>query len=548
MNRPPRRAPFLAMLPAILLGALLAVPATRSSHAAEEPPEREAGDDSQGSVDQFDLLRFNNTSASHYYYSLPPGSEPLIYFFPPVPPPLGADYPVLGRPAPRAPAPPELAAYVDEWFYPFLGVRLLAGDLTKELRAELEAYRAAKIALQNELRAGLAGLKGVDPAGREQELGTLAREQAPRIVALEAVAERIRGELRLAWLAETRAGDGASADKAGWHLPAERRAPATPGELQLEAEAMHGIAFFGEGLSAGQRRLLLAAAIELRAAANAPPGTRSAPQEGWLLYFSPEPARIRLAANLSAALARRLSEYAVAKQGLITELCDTLRRGSAIDAVGRLEALKRLAADQAPRLAALEGQAEEIRRELVAMPNAPGPPAQFPLPPEIMARIAVYRGHKLAVLKTLHALLADPSRTTERNPTPGKVEEGGEPPAPARETASPVVRPAKPRVSVEEFNRRQSALLGELNAERAAIREALSEYGRATNRPTDQKSIDDLLKDFESARQEQEIWDKYRDYQAAVLLPGLSPEQRRLLFGSAVEQLALPLPAGIQMR
>jgi hypothetical protein len=110
-----------------------------------------------------------------------------------------------------------------------------------------------------------------------------------------------------------------------------------------------------------------------------------------------------------------------------------------------------------------------------------------------------------------------------------------------------VVRPANLRVSVEEFDRRQSALIGELNMERAAIREALSEYGRATNRPTDRKSVDDLLKDFENARQQQEIWDKYRDYQTAVLLPGLSPEQRRLLFGAAVEQLALPLPAGVWM-
>ena len=58
------------------------------------------------------------------------------------------------------------------------------------------------------------------------------------------------------------------------------------------------------------------------------------------------------------------------------------------------------------------------------------------------------------------------------------------------------------------------------------------------------KSIDDLLRDFEEARQEQETWAKYRDYRDAVLAPGLSPAQRRLLFDAAVEQLALPLPAG----
>jgi hypothetical protein len=40
------------------------------------------------------------------------------------------------------------------------------------------------------------------------------------------------------------------------------------------------------------------------------------------------------------------------------------------------------------------------------------------------------------------------------------------------------------------------------------------------------------------------MWDKYRDYQAAVLMPGLSAGQRRLLFDAAVEQLDLPLPSG----
>jgi hypothetical protein len=60
----------------------------------------------------------------------------------------------------------------------------------------------------------------------------------------------------------------------------------------------------------------------------------------------------------------------------------------------------------------------------------------------------------------------------------------------------------------------------------------------------DRKSINDLLEEFENSRQEQEVWERYRDYQTAVLLPGLSPEQRRLLFAAAVEKLALPLPAG----
>lgn len=38
--------------------------------------------------------------------------------------------------------------------------------------------------------------------------------------------------------------------------------------------------------------------------------------------------------------------------------------------------------------------------------------------------------------------------------------------------------------------------------------------------------------------------DAYRDYRTAVFEPGMSPEQRRLLFGGVLEKLDLPLPRG----
>jgi len=83
-----------------------------------------------------------------------------------------------------------------------------------------------------------------------------------------------------------------------------------------------------------------------------------------------------------------------------------------------------------------------------------------------------------------------------------------------------------------------------LTAEKDGIRKALAQFVRSGEVMRDRKSINDLLEEFENSRQEQEVWERYRDYQAAVLLPGLSPEQRRLLFDAAVEKLALPLPAG----
>ena len=548
----PQRA-SLPVLPAIVLLNVLAAapPTTTPAPGSVEQKEGEPKDKSQRQIDPFDRVRYTTETASHYYYPSPPSSEPLVFFFPPLPPPLGSEYPQLGPLVARPPAPPELAAYVDELFYPLLGARLIDDNLPKALQSQIQAYRAAKVALQNELRARIAGFKDADPAERERQLAAFATVQTPRIVALETTAEKIRRDLLPTGLFGSPADKGDPTGKNGWHLRAGRDVSVTPEDLRLQSETMRGVAFYQEGLSAAQRRLLLEAAVELETTTNSSPGANATQAEAWLLHFSPEPARIRLPANLPAPLAKKISDYVSAKKGLTTELCDVLRRNNDVGTSARTEALKALAADQTPRIAALEAVAEGIRRDLADLPNPPGPPAPPALPQELITRISAYRGHKLAVLQALYAMLADPSKAGDSVPMRREKETGasGENPPPwMRDGAAPVVvRPANLRVSVEEFDRRQSALIGELNMERAAIREALSEYGRATNRPTDRKSVDDLLKDFENARQQQEIWDKYRDYQTAVLLPGLSPEQRRLLFGAAVEQLALPLPAGVWM-
>jgi hypothetical protein len=103
------------------------------------------------------------------------------------------------------------------------------------------------------------------------------------------------------------------------------------------------------------------------------------------------------------------------------------------------------------------------------------------------------------------------------------------------------------RVSVADFDHLQNDLIATLNKEEAGIRESLADYARATHAPNDRKSVNDLLRDFESARQQQELWDRYKDLQAAVLVPGLSTGQRRILFDAGVEQLGLPLPAGTRI-
>ena len=100
------------------------------------------------------------------------------------------------------------------------------------------------------------------------------------------------------------------------------------------------------------------------------------------------------------------------------------------------------------------------------------------------------------------------------------------------------------RVSVAEFDRVQNDLVAALGREEAAIRERLAAYLRTVNGPADRKSINDLIQDFETARQQQETWDRYQDYRIAVMAPGLSDGQRRVLFDAGLQRLDLPLPAG----
>ncbi len=56
------------------------------------------------------------------------------------------------------------------------------------------------------------------------------------------------------------------------------------------------------------------------------------------------------------------------------------------------------------------------------------------------------------------------------------------------------------------------------------------------------KSAQVFMKDFELATQNLEVWSNYRYYYLAVFEPGLSIEQRRLLYDYALEKLEIPLP------
>jgi hypothetical protein len=501
--------------------------------------------------DKIDSAHFPGPAVSHYLLTRTPQAGTSYVYFPPVPPPLGTDLPLLAPFASGAPPPPELAHFVNELFYPMLAARLAADDLPKTLRAQLLAYSTAKVELQSELRSRIESLKDADLNARERQLAALAASQAPRIAEVWAAAERLRTDLRRAGLFGLPSGNADDAYISGGPLPPERDAPMVAGDLRLESEAMRGAAFFQDGLSAAQRELLRDAAIELWAETDPSQAAAQAHPRERLLYFSPETARVPLPENLPPSLERRISEFTASKNRLKSELLNAVRSNESSGSA-RAEAFRKLAAAEASSFAALAEMAEGIRRELVKLPDPSGPPAAPALPSDLTARISAYRTHKIELLKMLRGMLGGSlsSGDTTRARRDAKATD---PIASATEwmhdgTTSTGVQPSDLKVSAAEFERVQRTQLAELNKERAGIRESLSDYVRANDRPTDTKSVDDLLKDFEDARQRQELWDKYRDYQAAALMPGMSPEQRRMLYDAAVEELALPLPAGESVR
>ena len=192
--------------------------------------------------------------------------------------------------------------------------------------------------------------------------------------------------------------------------------------------------------------------------------------------------------------------------------------------------LEELALAQAPRLADLDVQAEEIRRSLARVAPQPTPAAPAPLPPELAASIESYRADREALRREL----ADRMRRAVRHMV-----------VPDAYAANPAIhtwrmaRLAAIAEAREAFHRdhtdRLTALREKLRALRAAI-EAWAGPGAAGGSTVSNAAF---LAEFFAQRGEQQ---SRHDYHVAVFEPGLSPAQRRLLFDAAIVAMNLPLP------
>lgn len=463
--------------------------------------------------------------------------EPVTVFFPPQPPPQGL---AIARSPSRAPA--ELAAYVNETFYPALATRLDAGNLRDGLRDRLDRYRATKLALQNELRAELDRLRDAEPATRIAELTALNRRQTPRLVELEAAAEQLRRELtigRRTW--------GALRE---WHLGNGDPRGYTPGEV---AEVMRATAYVSDDLSLDQRGLLREIAIELETPADF---NSNASKAQPYLFFSPAPARVLLPDDLPPGVAAQLATYQTKKSTLKKELYDAVCAQDGAKLGFLRHPLKTLAEKQAARLAELETLAEEIRRGLDPSVALPPPLGRSSLPQALQARLdravagfMAAQREAAAKIDTLVSAAGDVRMTWDYRFEGGQLTFAVQPIPSSRESRKGTkwfVTPEHARrvdavqTAVTAVAEAYALRVGDFVREREAIRaEAVGALGA-----TQADQVEPALVTALSLAAVRDTADLYGDYRLAVFQPGLSPEQRRLLFDGAIERLQLPLPEG----
>jgi hypothetical protein len=287
-------------------------------------------------------------------------------------------------------------------------------------------------------------------------------------------------------------------------------------------------AYYFAGLSLDQRLLLTEIAYEGHPLSLAPPKNEPA-AAGNTIYFFPATARIRLPADLPPLLGAKIRAFLAEKEALKKELGDAALWADYFFVRQRTQRFILLAEQQAPRFAALYAQAEEIRAGLAGFryPDMPGPAE---LPADLTQRVGVFMARKvetqrevLGQLRTLRSHFAPAHFDIVRQGDGLAIVQTGD--------------SQKPVATLAAFNadlaRRYTAFAGESEILRRDIQHYTESGAHAVTR-----SVDQLAADFANSYAAQENWNRYRDYFRAVMVPGLSPAQRRLLFQSALVDLA----------
>ena len=245
-------------------------------------------------------------------------------------------------------------------------------------------------------------------------------------------------------------------------------------------------------------------------------------------------------------LITRIGRFNREKTALKQELLDTVLANDDRPADERTKVFSSLSDSQWPRLMELEKLAEEIRLALAETPAATlaAPPH---IPPGLMKRIQEYNHDRWKFIQEFEQVMRVASSMVPAPRIDFKMPEDARVQL-ARKLAEDraALRARVAQTFQEDTRERFEAMRVRFEAIQADLAlVAAGQFDAETGRPL---TAETLLRNYSSAMDRFDTFGReeviYRGYRTAMLMPGLSPEQRRLLFGAALVGLAQPLPYG----
>lgn len=476
---------------------------------------------------------------------LPPMRVPIYY--PPAPPVPGAEIdPVSPLMAPNWDAPEGLGDFVGELIYPVVGSRLAEKDLPRRVRSRLDAYRARREELVSAVR--VAWTSGAP----------LPESHARAVQALEAEAEELRAELPgedYHWSAYR-----------NWALGPARNGDDPVKRRVHSFQLLRAAAFYHSGLSVGQRWLLWDYVLRLEESGLAEIVEVPVVRAGGTLPFLPAGAHIRLPWTLPGSLVEKLRIFGEGKLRLQRALAQTMMDVDVETGGTRRKRIEELERMQAEPIAELERLAESIRVELAALP----PEEPLVLPPELDAQARAFRRKREAV----HADLAARLRATrsevlryrpgsERLMWESNFKSGAFVPVtsigPMTQLMAQIIETPRQQGRAERAGAKLDEAVAAFARETETRRKAVEAEGQALFAT----AVRTILPDHPEGEPLAAEWEgkvlsilglaaiaerlpRYESYLAATVRPGLDPAQRRMMFGAALRELQLPLPAGVR--
>lgn len=446
------------------------------------------------------------------------GGPPVLEWvcFPGEPPPLGAALPAP-RPGARPWSPPEiLRVFLTEPFFAPVASELIHPDRSAGARVfgteegvRLDSFFALRAGLLDEIYREVDRVRAWPASEREAAFQALARAQEKRLAELESTAE---------WLRERLARIHPWGEDRVWRLNQGELARLPRDQTYvLEFQVVRAAAYYDFGLLPAQRTLVRELAMEMNHTIALRGRSES---EERVMYFSPDTARILRPADPPAELAAAIGEYIALKRRLKDELREKLYAGDRlVFSFTRRSYFADLGTSQADGLERLEALADQIRRGMAARPEYPRFRGATVLPAQLETRLQQFAADALE--------LEDERAVFVRQRI---------------EAAPPGARGAARRMAATRaaaaFDVNEGSRLSEQDREA----EGLLREIKAVLPPEDtvwlQGAADRALRRYLARRAEQEA---YADYDLAVLEPGFSPAQRRVLFAAAIARLRVEL-------